>query len=114
VNDIRNRVQKASLILLRLAFRVLFGLLAMLLAMLPLFITIILEDIGRGDDQRWWDKISTITLLGTTDPRGAGVLGPIILWFVAGFWFCIWLERLLAKAYRRLTAPKPAPPPTLL
>jgi hypothetical protein len=112
VNDIRNRVQKASLFLLRLVFRVLFGLLALLLAMLPWFMTISLEDIGRGDDQIWWMKIENITLLGMADREV--ILIPMVLWFVAGFWFCIWLERLLAKAYRRLTAPKYGPPPTLL
>jgi hypothetical protein len=112
VNDIRSRVQKVSLFSLRLVFRALFGLLALLLAMLPWFMTIILEDVGRRDDQRWWEQISNIPLLGMAE-RGV-ILIPMVLWFVAGFWFCIWLERLVAKAYRRLTAPKHGPPPTAM
>jgi hypothetical protein len=79
-----------------------------------MFVTISLEDVGRENDQAWWAFIAEIAMLGTAWSKDMVFFIVLAMWFALGFRVCIWLERLLARAYRRLTAPKYGPPPTTL
>jgi hypothetical protein len=96
MTTLAGKLKFAGLVLLRCFC----GFLTMAASLIPSYITISLEDIGRTDEQMWWWETADLVLLGAAWNSGILFLLVLGLWFAVGFGLCMLVERLVAKLFR--------------